>query len=43
VEDESSYNGDSLTNVFSSTKNMSAIVVATLVDKGLMHYSDLVR
>ena len=36
----SSYTGDTLTNVFSSTKSITAIAMAALVDLGLMNYSD---
>ena len=35
-----SYTGDTLTNVFSSTKSITAIAMAALVDLGLMNYSD---
>ena len=35
-----SYTGDTLTNVFSSTKSVTSIVMACLVDQGLMEYSD---
>merc|ERR1711953_1555610 len=34
------YTGDTLTNVFSSTKSITAIAMAALVDLGLMNYSD---
>ena len=34
------FNADSLVNVFSSTKSLTAICVATLVEKGLLNYSD---
>ena len=36
----SNYTGDTLTNVFSSTKSITAIAMAALVDLGLMNYSD---
>jgi len=36
------YDGDALQVVFSSTKNIAAIAVATLADKGLLDYSDKV-
>ncbi len=36
------YDGDSLQTVFSSTKSLSAIAFATLVDRGLVRYDDLV-
>ena len=36
----SSYTGDTLTNVFSSTKSITAIAMAALVDLGLINYSD---
>jgi CubicO group peptidase (beta-lactamase class C family) len=36
------YDGDSLQVVFSCTKNLSSIAVATLVDRGLLNYSDKV-
>jgi len=35
-----SYSGDTLTNVFSSTKSVTSIAMACLVDQGLMEYSD---
>jgi len=35
-----SYTGDTLTNVFSSTKSVTSIAMACLVDQGLMEYSD---
>ena len=35
-----SYTGDTLTNVFSSTKSVTSIVMACLVDQGLIEYSD---
>lgn len=34
------FTGDSITNVFSSTKSLAAIVLASLVDRGLLNYSD---
>lgn len=37
---EPKYTGDTLTNVFSSTKSLTAIAMASLVDKGLMNYTD---
>jgi len=36
----SSYDGDTLTNVFSSTKSITAIAMAALLDLGLINYSD---
>lgn len=36
------YDGDTLQCVFSSGKNMEAIAVAILVDRGLLNYDDLV-
>ena len=36
----SPYTGDTLTNVFSSTKSITAIAMAALVDLGLINYSD---
>ena len=36
----SSYTGDTLTNVFSSTKSITAIAMACLVDLGLISYTD---
>merc|ERR1712241_182576 len=36
----SSYTGDTLTTVFSSTKSITAIAMAALVDLGLINYSD---
>ena len=37
---DTNYSGDTLTNVFSSTKSLTAIAMAALVDKGLINYSD---
>ena len=37
---DNNYTGDSLTTVFSSTKSLTAIAMASLVDKGLIKYSD---
>merc|ERR1712130_149074 len=34
------FSGDSITNVFSSTKSLAAIALASLVDRGLLNYSD---
>jgi len=34
------YTGNTLTNVFSSTKSLTAIAMASLEDKGLMKYTD---
>ena len=34
------YNGDTLTNVFSSTKSLTAICMARMVDKGLLDYKE---
>merc|ERR1711874_198361 len=34
------YTGDTLTNVFSSTKSLTAIAMASLEDKGLMKYTE---
>ena len=34
------YTGDTLTNVFSSTKSLSAIAMAALQDKGLISYDE---
>lgn len=39
---ENEYDRDSLQNVFSSTKSLSAVVFATLVDRGLLDYKDKV-
>lgn len=36
------YDGDTLQCVFSSGKNMEAIAMAMLVDRGLLSYDDLV-
>ncbi len=36
------YDGDSLTLLFSSTKSLTSIMVATLVDQGLITYGDKV-
>ena len=38
--DNPDYTGDTLTNVFSSTKSITSIVLASLVDQGLMQYED---
>jgi len=35
---DKSYNGDTLVNVFSSTKSITAIVVAKMVEKGFINY-----
>merc|ERR1712088_942724 len=40
VVDLWAYTGDTLTNVFSSTKSITAITMAALVDLGLINYSD---
>jgi len=37
---DQAYNGDTLTNVFSSTKSLTAISMAMLFDQGLIKYSD---
>ena len=37
---DTSYTGDTLTNVFSSTKSLTAISMAMLYDKGLIRYTD---
>ena len=37
---DNNYTGDTLTTVFSSTKSLTAIAMAGLVDKGLINYSD---
>ena len=39
---DSRFDGDSLSIVFSSTKTLTAIAVATLVDHGLISYEDKV-
>ena len=39
---DDSYNGDTLQMVFSSTKSLTAIAVACLVDRGLLDYSEKV-
>jgi len=39
---DQNYDGDSLQVVFSCTKNLSAIAMATLIDRGLLNYSDKV-
>ena len=36
------YNGDTLQTIWSSTKNLAAVAVALLVDRGLLAYTDLV-
>ena len=38
--DSSSYTGDTLSNVFSSTKSLTAICMARMVDKGLLDYNE---
>eukprot|EP00088_Acartia_fossae_P070198 TRINITY_DN9335_c0_g1_i12.p1 TRINITY_DN9335_c0_g1~~TRINITY_DN9335_c0_g1_i12.p1 ORF type:complete len:450 (-),score=110.23 TRINITY_DN9335_c0_g1_i12:326-1675(-) len=40
AEGDESYNGDSLQCVFSSSKAITAIAVATLADQGLINYSN---
>ena len=42
-DEKCSYDGDTLQTVFSSSKSLSAIVFATLVDRGLLDYSDKAR
>lgn len=37
---ESEYNGDSLVNVFSATKSLTSLAIASLVEKGLINYAD---
>ena len=37
------YNGDTLQTIWSSTKNLAAVAVACLVDRGLLAYTDLVN
>ena len=39
---DSTFDGDSLSIVFSSTKTLSAIAVAALVDQGIVAYEDKV-
>ncbi len=41
-ENDPSYTDSSLTLVFDASKAISAVMVATLVDKGLINYSDKV-
>ena len=41
-DDSINYGPDSLTNIFSSTKSLTAICFASLVDKKLLKYSDKV-
>ena len=36
------YDGDTLQTIWSSTKNLTALAVAMLVDRGLLAYTDLV-
>ena len=38
--DDSSFNGDSLVNVFSSSKTLESILLARLFDKGLIDYNE---
>eukprot|EP00090_Calanus_glacialis_P014614 TRINITY_DN23439_c0_g1_i1.p1 TRINITY_DN23439_c0_g1~~TRINITY_DN23439_c0_g1_i1.p1 ORF type:complete len:422 (-),score=98.83 TRINITY_DN23439_c0_g1_i1:67-1332(-) len=38
--DSSSYTGDTLSNVFSSTKSLTAICMARMVDNGLLDYNE---
>jgi len=40
IQADSKYNGDTLTNVFSSTKSLTAIAMAMMVDKGLINYDN---
>ena len=40
VDANSGHDGDSLTNVFSSTKNLTAIMMAMAKDRGLLDYAD---
>merc|ERR1712002_1067911 len=37
---DTNYDGDTLTNVFSSTKSLTSICMAMLVDQGLIKYTD---
>ena len=37
---DTDYSGDSLVNVFSATKSLTALAVASLVDRGLITYED---
>ena len=37
---EPEYSADSLVNVFSSTKSLTSLAIASLVDRGLVSYSD---
>jgi len=37
------FTGDCITNVFSSTKTLAAMAVATLADRGLLSYSDRIE
>ena len=41
-EEEQNYNADSLQLIFSSTKILESLCFASLVDKGLINYDDLV-
>ena len=40
VNKNSGFNADSLTTVYSSTKSITAIMIAMAKDRGLLHYSD---
>ena len=40
VDPNNGFNADSLTNVFSSTKNLTAIMIAMAKDNGLLDYGD---
>ncbi|CAB4056161.1 unnamed protein product [Lepeophtheirus salmonis] len=40
IDGDTTYNGDSLQPVFSSTKNLSALAIAWCVDQGLLDYED---
>ena len=37
-----SYSGDTIQTIWSSTKNLTALAMAMMVDRGLLAYSDLV-
>ncbi|QQP41593.1 Uncharacterized protein FKW44_016013, partial [Caligus rogercresseyi] len=42
-KESSSYNADSLQIVFSSTKNLTSLAIAWLVDRGLLSYTDSIQ
>merc|ERR1711997_991748 len=43
VDKDNSFDGDSLINVFSSTKSVTAIIMAMAADRGWIQYSDQIQ